>query len=528
MPTKFKHISPEKICILILFIIHLSFAFFLQSHVKIGGDGIFTYTLANNPYSFVYMDHTYKKIPENNGWISAHVLRESYIIEEYDRFNYSSVYFHQRLDNHPLLYYSLVHTICSLFPGTYSRLFTMIINLFFIAAIDLLVIKLFSKIFGKATYAAVPFTCLFFMVIMQRLYILPRMYPALAFFCIWYLFLHWTFLTKAKWQKSDLLQMIACIFLGSQTHYYFYVFAGILTLFTLFYLLSKRCRYQLFNYIYSGVIGIAASWILFPWIIWHIFFNQMGKHTDITPWSVTKLQEYITFLNENLFNGRGILAIGIMLALFVIMLIRQKSIKEQTDANKNLLRFHRITFISGLLYSLVIFTLDESVWYYSTPLYLIFVIWISITFIHFMKKCLMHTKADKLVIPITIACLLLIFSISATTDFVTNHIAQDKQNTAFSQIAATHKQYDCIFIEERQDNLFQGYFLEFGDYDEFKKIPIDTFEQYGIQASDLDRSSDNTGLIIYAPAHCNLDESVYELLTGNGDYNIYEMKTEAE
>lgn len=524
----FKQPSREIAVVLILLILHLVFAFFLQSHAKIGGDGIFTYTLANNPYSFAYIDPAYKKLPENNGWISAHVLRESYIVEEYDRFNYSSVYFHQRIDNHPLLYYSLVHTICSLFPGTYSRLFTMIINLIFLCAIDVLIIKLFSKIYDKAIYAAVPFTCLFFLLVMQQLYILPRMYLILAFFCLWYLYLHWNFLTNARWQKSDLMQMILCIFLGSQTHYYFYVYAGSLTILTLAYLAGKRQRYKLFNYVYSGMIGIAASWILFPWIVWHIFFNQMQKHTSVAPWSMAKLQEYISFLNERLFNGRGFLAIAVLLVLYIIMIFRQKSSGEHAVSCEGLRLFERMTLASSLMFSLIIFTLDESVWYYSTPLYLIFILWFSMKLIHLFREIITHRNADIITISVSVACLLLIFSVSATTDFIREHVEQDKQNTAFSQVASTHKQYDCIFIEERQDNLLQGYFLEFGDYDEFKKIPIDTFHQYGIQDTDLDGRTSDSGLIIYAPVTCTFDESVYQLLESNGDYNVYEMIKEAK
>ena len=141
-------------------VIHLIAVYRMQEYAEIGGDGIFSYTLANNPYSFEYIDPAYKRLPQNNGWINAHILRESYIVEDYDSFNYSSVYFHQRIDNHPLLYYSLVHTVCSLWKGTYSNLYTMAINLIFICAADILAIRLVKKIYGK--YCS--FVCFLFSV----------------------------------------------------------------------------------------------------------------------------------------------------------------------------------------------------------------------------------------------------------------------------------------------------------------------------------------------------------------------------
>ena len=179
------HLTNAKLVLLLIVIAHLIFIIFLQLHTTIGGDGIFTYTLANNPYSFEYIDSTLSKLPQNNGWINASVLRESYIVQAYSRFNYSSVYFHQRIDNHPLLYYSLVHTVSSFFPGTYSPTYTMIVNFIFITLCDILIISLFYKMYKKLSVSAVPFCFLFLTVVLQKLYILPRMYMMLAFFCLW-------------------------------------------------------------------------------------------------------------------------------------------------------------------------------------------------------------------------------------------------------------------------------------------------------------------------------------------------------
>lgn len=178
--------------VMFLFIfVHLIFVLFLQVHVRNGGDGIFTYTLANNPYAYVFIDPEYKYFPENNGWINAHILRESYVIEDYDQFNYSAVYFHQRLDTHPLAYYFLIHTICSVFRGIYSPFWSMLINLFFVGATDVLIIKFFRKIYSGKYYAIVAFVSLFFLLIMQQLYILSRMYMMLGFCCLWYLYIHY-------------------------------------------------------------------------------------------------------------------------------------------------------------------------------------------------------------------------------------------------------------------------------------------------------------------------------------------------
>lgn len=322
------------ILMMVIVSVHLLFIFNMQSHAGIGGDGIFSYTLANNPYAFAYIDHTYKKIPESNGWINAHILRESYVVEEYDRFNYSAAYFHQRIDNHPLLYYFFVHTICSLFTGKYSNVFTMLVNLFFLCGIDILMVRLFKKLYGGETYGVVPFAFLFLMPMVQRLYMLPRMYTALSFFCLWYLCIHWTLLCGGKWKRHDLAEMIICIFLGTQTHYYFYVYALFLTACTVFLLMGRRKIYEMLNYIYAGIVGIGVSWMVFPWFIWHIFFNQMQKHTDITPWSVDKIKGYISYINEILFNKRGWAAIIVIIALLMAGRSSQKTNESRGGAER--------------------------------------------------------------------------------------------------------------------------------------------------------------------------------------------------
>lgn len=510
------------IFIAMIMIIHLVLTFWIQTHASVTGDGIFTYTLANNPYSFEYIDPAYKRLPQSNGWINAHILRESYIVEEYDDFNYSSVYFHQRIDNHPLLYYSIVHTVCSLFTDTYSNLYTMIINLIFLCAVDILMIKLFKKLYGKVGYSTVPFTFLFLTIVMQRLYVLPRMYMALAFFCFWYLYMHWDLLTNEKWKKSYLIKMTACVLLGTQTHYYFYVYAFALTGYTIIYLLYKHRNYNMFCYVYSGVVGIALSWIVFPWIIWHIFFNQMSKHTEVTPWSFSKLKEYIMFLNDQLLNGRGIIAILILVILCIVSIVFRKNRQPQ---KADVVRFRRIVFGSGFIYSLIIFTLDDGVWYYSTPLFLTFILWFSMVLLGGIKRIPVKKKSDILVISLAVCCVVGILTISKTVENIAGYLEEDRINVNLRKVAQEYQQYDCIFIEHYQNNLLQGFWFEFGEYDEFKKIPLDEFEKNGIQEEDLEGRKDDSGLIVYAPMEY-VKGHEYQLLAIKGYYGVYKVDVE--
>lgn len=96
-----------------------------------GSDEIFTYTLSNNPYSYDFIDYTWKYIPNNNGWIDGAIIKSNYTLEYYDCFNYGGVYWHQRIDVHPLFYNFLVHTLCSFIPNHFQYNIAQTINLFF-------------------------------------------------------------------------------------------------------------------------------------------------------------------------------------------------------------------------------------------------------------------------------------------------------------------------------------------------------------------------------------------------------------
>lgn len=185
------------------------------------------------------------------------------MVEEYDRFNYSAVYHHQRYDVHPPLYYFAVHTISSLFPGTYSNMYALSVNLFALFFTDIVMIRLFRMLYGSGGYGLVPMVFLISMETMRFLFTWARMYMLLFLFCTWYLYIHARLLQR-NWQKADLFQMAVCIFLGTLTHYYFYVYAGVLTILAVTFLIWHRRVRELLRYIYFGIVGIMVSWIFIP------------------------------------------------------------------------------------------------------------------------------------------------------------------------------------------------------------------------------------------------------------------------
>ena len=93
-------------------------------------DEIWNYGLTNSYYSpHIYMDgQSYDSI-NCNQWRSTQDFKDYLTVDQKDRFSYDSVIHNQIMDLNPPLYYMALHTICSMFPGVFSRWFAYAINL---------------------------------------------------------------------------------------------------------------------------------------------------------------------------------------------------------------------------------------------------------------------------------------------------------------------------------------------------------------------------------------------------------------
>lgn len=363
-------IGKALLCVIIL--IQLMGAIYLCNHTYAGGDGIFTFTLANTPYEFNYIDSKIGRFPNNNGWMNAGILREQYETMSYDRFNYSSVYWHQRIDNHPLLYYSLVHTACSLFPESYSIWYALIFNLVALLFIDLILIRVARFLFPEHVAApAVMLVAATSIVAFYEMAALARMYMLLALMAVWFL---WICIRLVYGERVSLWEIYLCVLLGSQTHYYDYVFAALAGFITLCMMARDHAWRRIWEVVRTTGMAVCTSLIIFPWVVWHIVFNQMDKNTTLRMWDLETLTGWLAFVNESVFNGRGIVWIVLAAAAVICAAFGRGKATTETDSvdpsARSLRRFWILCGVSTLIFSMGIYTLNGAVRYYATPVYL--------------------------------------------------------------------------------------------------------------------------------------------------------------
>ena len=511
-------------------LIQFLFSCYCVSNLVISGDGIFSYTLANSPYSYDFIDHMLKHFPQDNGWIDAQVLREDYMTASYDRLNYAGVYWHRRIDDHPLLYDMAIHTLSSLFPGTFSIWTVGLLNLLGLVLIDLLFIRISRYLWDDTRYAVIPISLILLMTIaFDRIVTFPRMYALLGAAVLWYYCIHVRSITQnaGRWTRKDLREMILCIIVGTQIHYYFYLFAAFVSFTELIRLLKRKWIYTALNYVGTGLTGIFITMILYPWMLWPILLTPTTEHDVTYPWTISKIDRYFLFMNQYLLNGRWFCLPGVGVILLILLAVLKKRRKHAgalPDAaghtvGRNIWCWIILT-VTAVGYSIVVFRLDEGAKHYYMPVYLSVILLMTGGLVFVLQKIAGQDPVYRI-----IACSLVIFLLifgTRTFTYPGKMARHHKEYEAWHQIALDHAVNDAIYIQDFPDNLFGNNWFELAQYRKFKVISSDSFLSDGITEAVLQgRSEASHDVMIYVPTACGRTEPEWEFLMHYLRYDCY-------
>lgn len=191
------------------------------------------------------------------------------------RFRYDIVWRNQAEDVHPPLFYMLLHTVCSLFPGIFSIWFGMIINIVFACGTLFFVRKLiflltqekWVKLFGSLAFicsAGILFITTF-----------VRMYT-MAFF--WTIALTYVLARRigSRHCFKDYLLIFLCTVGGALTHYYCTIFAILLSMVYGCLLLYEKRWKDTLVFCLTQIMSAAAAVLIFPAMLGHVFFGYRG------------------------------------------------------------------------------------------------------------------------------------------------------------------------------------------------------------------------------------------------------------
>ncbi|MBQ9868023.1 MAG: hypothetical protein IJM34_13475 [Lachnospiraceae bacterium] len=213
-------------------------------------------------------------------WMSGQAYRDYIAVSPDNRFNYISVLYNFRGDNHPPLYALLLHTICSLFPGVYSKWFglglNMVIGLLAIALLYRTVERFFggkdtalmaAALYGLSAAAAITASYI-------------RMYSLVTLMVIGMAYAHLNLASKGwEWDKKDKRLLVFFTLGGYLSQYYFVIYAFAIAMVSVFVMLFRKKFSALFRYILTMCITGAAGIALWPFSLKAVFKGSRGAES---------------------------------------------------------------------------------------------------------------------------------------------------------------------------------------------------------------------------------------------------------
>lgn len=297
------------ICIIVVQVIYLTCMFAVNKQ-GFHSDELWNYGFANSTNGAHIFRTDFNHQPKNlDSWQNSQKLLEYISVDRSEIFNYAAVYWNAERDYNPPLGNMMLHFICSLFPGTWSKWYGFALNIICFIIMQIYMYKLVSGI-TKNKSAGI-FGCMFYGFTMGALNItfFLRIYaPATMFAVINMFYAHDLYNNRNTEDKHN--KILAKIFitslLGCLTLHFFLVFAFFVTvMYVMFYLISKNIK-LFFKY---GVVmagSVLLSFIMFPETIYHVFLDDgmysimMNSYTQYpTLW---QYKIYWSFMTNNLFG----------------------------------------------------------------------------------------------------------------------------------------------------------------------------------------------------------------------------------
>lgn len=207
-------------------------------------------------------------------WISGEEFHRYITADREDAFQYLSVYFNVKDDNHPPLHFMALHTVSSFFRNRISPWMGCVLNLAAVLGCCVLLLKT-GELAGRreAGLAAALLYGLSGGAVATVLLI--RMYGLLTFWCAALFYLHIKKWKEQEWRSRN-KALIAVTVLGFWTQYFFLFYCIALAATTGLLLLKRKKRRELYCYIRSmliaAVIGIAG----FPFAVSDVFLSGRG------------------------------------------------------------------------------------------------------------------------------------------------------------------------------------------------------------------------------------------------------------
>lgn len=442
-------------------------------------DEIYSYTLANNvtdKYISVEELHTYT--PAENVFI------ESMSADNNHRFDYKNVFKNQKADVHPPLYYILLHTICSIFPETFSKWYAGIINIVFALLTFYYIRKLIYILLDITENSKKVALCIFSSAFIFSSGILSaisflRMY--IMAMC-WVTIIAWLFAKQIGKQHTPkfYLSIFMITFLGALTHYYCIVYTVLTCLiYTLYLLWEKRWKE---TGVFLGIMSASGflSIAIFPPMLTHMFSGYRGseaiKNLGTSNDYMERLSSFFSFINKEVFgNWLSILSVFIFILILIYILkicLQEDSKCERISSLKSVFWYrYIIVSIPSILYFLIVAKMAA---YksnrYIFPIYAVTFAWILCLILELCKRLFSLEKSSALLC-IMLSAIIVGSWENCKWDYLYDNTAQTLEK------AANYSKVNCLCIYNPESVWkIQSTFCEVSNYNSITFISTSHIE----------------------------------------------------
>ncbi|MCR5249365.1 MAG: glycosyltransferase family 39 protein [Lachnospiraceae bacterium] len=265
-------------------------------------------------------------------WMDGQAYRDYLCATTESRFNYVSVLYNFRGDNHPPLYALLLHTVCSFFPGQFSKWTGLGLNAVIVLLTILLIYVTVRDYLGGERLALMVAACYGLSTAAAHTGSFIRMYGLLTLMVVGFVYSHLR-LQGADWELSRENSRILGFFtlFGYLTQYYFVFFAFGLALTSIIILIAHRNRRTLSRYLLVLVRSAVLGIVLWPFSLKAVFAGSRGDESISGLFSpdgtLSRLSVMLNVLSENTVGVPGLVFLGFLLlcgiALLILMLVKK-------------------------------------------------------------------------------------------------------------------------------------------------------------------------------------------------------------
>lgn len=292
-------------------------------------DEVWTFNTSNH-YYFPFLFQSTE--PYLNQWLPASFWINSVVVDPNHTFSYDSVFYNMSLDNQPPFYFMIIHTVCSLFPGEFSRWFGIVPNLLFFVLGQLTLYMIGLKLFGKSSAALG--LCLLYGSCWGTInnVMLIRMYTMLTFFALLTYWVHLQMIEEVKefkeqqFSNKTLILVFFFSVFGFLTHYYFLIYATYMFFGTVLLLLFYHRTHMIKRY-FLTLLGALLSCVLINPCIPAQFIGTTGNqgsatwHNLVQPDFLNRISIMSKLISQDLLGHKARIFILLILFLFIAKII---------------------------------------------------------------------------------------------------------------------------------------------------------------------------------------------------------------